>query len=91
MTASAGAPTAPVRTLVVKIGSSSVTTASGGVDHTAIEKVAAEVAAAIAGGDRVVVVSSGAIAAGWSASRPNAPARPTSPPSRQSPPSVSTG
>jgi len=61
------------RTLVVKIGSSSVTTADGRVDTDAIDKLAAEVAEARRAGHRVVVVTSGAIAAGWtslSAGRP---------------------
>ncbi len=53
------------RTLVVKIGSSSVTTVEGRVDTAAIEKLAGEVAQARAAGHRVVVVTSGAIAAGW--------------------------
>ncbi len=52
-------------TLVVKIGSSSVTTATGGVDTEAIERLADEVAAVRGAGARVVVVTSGAIAAGW--------------------------
>jgi glutamate 5-kinase len=53
------------RTLVVKIGSSSVTTADGRVDTAAIDKLADEVAQARDAGHRVVVVTSGAIAAGW--------------------------
>jgi glutamate 5-kinase len=66
------AGTAP-RTLVVKIGSSSVTTASGRVDTAAIDKLAAEVAAARRAGNRVVVVTSGAIAAGWTSLSPDRP------------------
>ena len=53
------------RTLVVKIGSSSVTRPDGRVDTTAIDKLASEVAQARRAGHRVVVVTSGAIAAGW--------------------------
>ena len=53
------------RTLVVKIGSSSVTTGDGRVDTDAIDKLAGEVAQARAAGHRVVIVTSGAIAAGW--------------------------
>jgi glutamate 5-kinase len=41
------------------------------VDTAAIERLAAEVATVRAGGRRVVVVSSGAIAAGWSALAPD--------------------
>ena len=59
------ATAAGARTLVVKIGSSSVTTADGQVDTSAIAKLADEVAGARARGHRVVVVTSGAIAAGW--------------------------
>ncbi len=72
---SGGDAAVPPRTLVVKIGSSSVTTA-GHLELAAIEKLAGEVAAARAGGDRVVVVTSGAIAAGWSLLAPDRP-RPT--------------
>ncbi len=64
---------AEMRTVVVKLGSSSVTTAGGQVDEAAIDKVAGEVATARAAGDRVVVVSSGAIAAGWPSLAPDQP------------------
>ncbi|MGD0391635.1 MAG: glutamate 5-kinase [Acidimicrobiales bacterium] len=66
------------RTVVVKIGSSSVTTASGRVDADAIDKLSGEVAEARATGIRVVVVTSGAIAAGWTSLAPDRP-RPTDP------------
>ncbi len=61
------------RTIVVKIGSSSVTTAAGKADGAAIEKLAAEVADARGAGHRVVVVTSGAIAAGWTSMAPDQP------------------
>jgi len=64
---------AGARTVVVKIGSSSVTNGSGGVDDDAIGKLAAEVAEARSAGSRVVVVSSGAIAAGWTSLAPGRP------------------
>ena len=64
-------PAATAGTVVVKIGTSSVTTTSGRVDTAAIERLAGEVATARAGGRRVVVVSSGAIAAGWSVLAPH--------------------
>jgi glutamate 5-kinase len=51
--------------LVVKIGSSSVTLEDGGVDQNALGRVAADVAAMMASGWSVVVVTSGAITAGW--------------------------
>jgi glutamate 5-kinase len=66
------------RTLVVKIGSSSVTTGSGRVDTEAIDKLAGEVAGSRMAGNRVVVVSSGAIAAGWTSLAPDQP-RPSDP------------
>jgi glutamate 5-kinase len=52
------------RTIVVKIGTSSVTDAEGVIERRAIEKLCADVAAARAAGHQVVVVTSGAIAAG---------------------------
>ncbi|CAN5573350.1 glutamate 5-kinase [soil metagenome] len=53
-----------VSTVVVKIGSSSLTDRAGRVDRAAIEKLCAEVAGLHADGHAVVVVTSGAIAAG---------------------------
>jgi glutamate 5-kinase len=53
--------------LVVKIGSSSVTGADGAPDATLLGRLAAEVAELHAEGFDVVVVSSGAVAAGWAA------------------------
>ena len=63
MTTPAGGP-GPTRTVVVKIGSSSVTDA-GGVAEAAVDKLCGEVAGLRAAGHSVVLVSSGAIAAGW--------------------------
>jgi glutamate 5-kinase len=51
-------------TVVVKIGSSSLTTPQGDVDDRAIAKTCAEIATVRHAGDRVVVVTSGAVAAG---------------------------
>ncbi len=63
------------RTVVVKVGSSSVTDAAGDIDAAAIDKLCGELAALRHRGDSVVLVSSGAIASGWSAigsgERPN--------------------
>jgi glutamate 5-kinase len=50
--------------VVVKIGTSSITDDRGVITEAAIEKLCAEVAERRAAGDRVVVVTSGAIAAG---------------------------
>jgi len=49
---------------VVKIGSSSVTDEQGQVDDKALAKLCSEVAELSAAGERVVIVTSGAIAAG---------------------------
>ena len=52
------------QTVVVKVGTSSITDARGAITVTAITKLAGEVAQLRAAGERVVVVTSGAIAAG---------------------------
>jgi glutamate 5-kinase len=64
--------------VVVKIGSSSVTTAEGGVDSQSIGKLAHDVAGVGKLGHRVVLVTSGAVTAGVSALMPSQ-ARPTDP------------
>jgi glutamate 5-kinase len=66
-------PGTAARTVVVKIGSSSVTTGDGRVDDAAIDKLAAEVAEQRVAGHRVVVVTSGAITAGWASLAPGRP------------------
>ena len=53
--------------LVVKVGTSSVTDERGVIDQSAVKKLAADVAALRAGGHDVIVVSSGAVAAGVAA------------------------
>ncbi|HEX2119530.1 MAG TPA: glutamate 5-kinase, partial [Acidimicrobiales bacterium] len=50
--------------VVAKIGTSSITDQHGEIAQPAIDKLAAEVAASRSQGHRVVVVTSGAIAAG---------------------------
>lgn len=55
------------RTIVIKVGSSTVTDADGRVDHVYLASLADQVAEIMRGGDRVVVVTSGAIAAGLEA------------------------
>jgi glutamate 5-kinase len=52
--------------IVVKIGSSSLTSAEGGLDPVRLDALVDSLAAARAAGDEVVLVSSGAIAAGLS-------------------------
>ncbi|MCL4423108.1 MAG: glutamate 5-kinase [Actinobacteria bacterium] len=69
--------------IVVKIGSSSVTASAGGIDTGAVDKLCGEVADAVVAGNEVVIVTSGAIAAGMSVllqyrslpSRPNGGSR----------------
>jgi glutamate 5-kinase len=68
-----GAAAGGGHTVVVKIGTSSVTTATGGVDAEAIAKLADEVAGLRSAGTRVVVVTSGAITAGWAGLAPGRP------------------
>jgi glutamate 5-kinase len=60
----AGRASVKARTIVVKVGTSSITDGRGAITVAAIEKLAAEVGRMRAGGDRVAVVTSGAIAAG---------------------------
>jgi len=55
---------AAARRAVVKVGSSSLTTADGGIDEGRIAALAAVLAGRVRGGTQVVLVSSGAIAAG---------------------------
>jgi glutamate 5-kinase len=55
---------AGARRLVVKIGSSSLTSVSGGLDVSRLDALVEAVAARVAAGTQVVLVSSGAIAAG---------------------------
>ncbi|NUT46728.1 MAG: glutamate 5-kinase, partial [Saccharothrix sp.] len=50
--------------VVVKVGSSSLTTAEGGLDRSRLDALVDAVAARCAAGSQVVLVSSGAIAAG---------------------------
>ncbi|MET0204170.1 MAG: glutamate 5-kinase [Casimicrobiaceae bacterium] len=58
------APVAAARRVVVKVGSSLVTNDGRGLDHAAVARWAAEIAALKRGGRDVVLVSSGAIAEG---------------------------
>ena len=56
------------RTVVAKVGSSSVTDPDGGeIDTCAIDGLCSQIADLRAQGHLLVLVSSGAIAAGWSA------------------------
>jgi glutamate 5-kinase len=66
------------RCVVVKVGSSSVTTKDGQTDEALVGRISGEIAAVLAGGVAVVLVTSGAIAAGWSALARSGP-RPTDP------------
>lgn len=59
-----GALVGQARRVVVKIGSSSLTTAAGGIDPTRVRQLVDVLATVRARGSEVVLVSSGAIAAG---------------------------
>jgi glutamate 5-kinase len=63
--ASTSATTVTMRSVVVKIGTTSVTDASGGVDYGVLVNIAQDVVALRQEGWNVVVVTSGAITAGW--------------------------
>ena len=58
------ADVAAARRVVVKVGSSSLTTGDGGIDESRIAALAGVLAGRVRGGSQVVLVSSGAIAAG---------------------------
>jgi glutamate 5-kinase len=61
---SAATPLREAKTLVVKVGSSLVTTAGRGLDAAAIARWAEQIARLVRDGRRVILVSSGAIAEG---------------------------
>ena len=69
--------------VVVKVGSSSLTTTAGGIDPDRIEPLVDALAAARRRGREVVLVSSGAIAAGLAPLGAEAPGRAIWPPSRR--------
>ena len=54
----------PSRLVVVKVGTSSITTPDGALDEDEMNRLAQQVAAAIKLGDKIVFVTSGAVAAG---------------------------
>jgi glutamate 5-kinase len=54
----------PSRLVVIKIGTSSITTTDGALDEEEMARLAQQVAAATKGGDKIVFVTSGAVAAG---------------------------
>jgi glutamate 5-kinase len=54
----------PQRLVVVKVGTSSITTNEGKLDEEEMNRLAQQIAAAVKGGDRIVFVTSGAVAAG---------------------------
>ena len=66
------------RSVVVKVGTSSVTNGEGGVDTVVLHSLAADISQLHQSGVRVVLVTSGAITAGWTdvgrgSPRPSAP------------------
>lgn len=80
---------AQARTIVVKVGSSSLTTASGRLDAQRLHAVVCAIANTTVLGARLVLVSSGAIAAGFG--QLGFDARPTDLPTQQATASVGQG
>ncbi|TWP47473.1 glutamate 5-kinase [Lentzea tibetensis] len=64
MVSPARSAVASANRIVVKVGSSSLTTAAGGLDPTRLDALVDAVSARVSSGSQVVLVSSGAIAAG---------------------------
>ncbi len=54
----------PQRLVVVKVGTSGITTGEGKLDAEEMGKLASQIAAAVKSGDKIVFVTSGAVAAG---------------------------
>lgn len=54
----------PARLVVVKVGTSGITTSKGELDHQEMENLASQIATATKQGDKIVLVTSGAVAAG---------------------------
>lgn len=54
----------PQRLVVVKVGTSGITTGEGELDAEEMGKLASQIAAAVKNGDKIVFVTSGAVAAG---------------------------
>jgi glutamate 5-kinase len=54
----------PSRLIVVKVGTNGITTGKGKLDHMEMQNLTGQIAAAIKQGDKIVLVTSGAVAAG---------------------------
>ena len=54
----------PQRLIVVKVGTSGITTSDGKLDEEEMQKLSGQIAAATKQGDKVVLVTSGAVASG---------------------------
>ena len=54
----------PPRAIVVKVGTNGITTNDGKLDHQEMENLASQIAAVSKQGDKIVLVTSGAVAAG---------------------------
>ena len=54
----------PSRLIVVKVGTSGITTGEGNLDEKEMQKLTSQIAAVTKQGDKVVLVTSGAVAAG---------------------------
>ena len=54
----------PQRLIVVKVGTSGITTSEGNLDEQEMQRLANQIAAVTRQGDKVVLVTSGAVASG---------------------------
>jgi glutamate 5-kinase len=54
----------PSRLVVVKVGTSSITTPAGALDEDEMNRIAQQIAVSVKSGDKIVFVTSGAVAAG---------------------------
>lgn len=54
----------PSRLIVIKVGTSGITTSKGKLDETEMQRLASQIATTIKNGDKIILVTSGAVAAG---------------------------
>ncbi len=54
----------PSKLIVIKVGTSGITTSKGKLDETEMQRLTSQIAAATKNGDKIILVTSGAVAAG---------------------------
>lgn len=54
----------PSRLIVIKVGTSGITTSKGKLDEAEMQRLTSQIAAAVKNGDKIILVTSGAVAAG---------------------------